>query len=53
MTNLDACSTGCVCPWVITDAEGTILARFDTEAERDEALLTDEFGDDAEPAYVN
>lgn len=40
-------------PFVITDATGGILERFEDQQERDEALLTGEYGDDAEPAYVN
>lgn len=47
------CSTQCVCPFVITDPTGDILARFGNEWERNEALLTGEFPEDAEPAYVN
>jgi hypothetical protein len=40
-------------PWVITEADGSILDRFCDETDRDEALLTGEYPDDAEPAYVN
>lgn len=40
-------------PYVITDPEGWVLRRFTSEQERDEALLTGEFPDDAEPAYIN
>lgn len=39
--------------WVITDAEGCILEHFLTQQERDDALLTGEYPDDAEPAYVS
>lgn len=40
-------------PFIITDPEGAILARFTDEQERDEALLTGDYPDDAEPAYEN
>lgn len=40
-------------PYIITDPDGEVLARFATEQERDEALLTGEYPDDAEPAYEN
>lgn len=40
-------------PYVITDADGKILVRFYNEQQRDEALLTGDFPDDAEPAYIN
>lgn len=40
-------------PFVITDASGEILARFSNDVERDEALYTGEFPEDAEPAFVN
>lgn len=40
-------------PWVITEADGDILARFESEEKRDEALLTGDYPDDAEPAYIN
>lgn len=40
-------------PYVITDANGDLLDRFLTEEERDDALHTGEYPDDAEPAYVN
>lgn len=51
--DLDACASQCTCPWVITDPDGNILARFDTQEERDEVMLTGEYPDDSEPAYVN
>lgn len=40
--------------FVITDSTGCFfLAEFSSEQERDEALLTGEFPEDAEPAFVN
>lgn len=47
------CSTQCSCPYVITDASGDILARFSEEWERDEELLSGDFPEDAQPAYVD
>lgn len=38
-------------PWWITNGDGVVLARFVEESERDEALATREWPDDAEPAY--
>ena len=38
---------------VITTSDGVILASFDTEQERDDALHTGEYPEDAEPAFVN
>lgn len=40
-------------PYLITDRDGGVLARFDEEQERDEALLTGDYPDDAEPAFLN
>lgn len=53
MEDLDRCSSQCTCPYVITDSTGNILARFSDEWDRNESLLTGEFPDDAEPAYIN
>lgn len=39
--------------YIITDNDGSILADFSDEQERDEALLTGEYPDDAEPAFLN
>lgn len=39
--------------YIITDADGKILASYNEEWERNEALMTGEFPDDAEPAYLN
>lgn len=39
--------------YVITDADGNIIAEYSDEQERDEAMLTGDFPDDAEPAYLN
>lgn len=38
-------------PYLITEPNGDILARFSVEQDRDDALLTGEYSDDAEPAY--
>lgn len=40
-------------PFIITDAEGEILARFSNEQDREDALHSGEFPDDAEPAFLN
>jgi hypothetical protein len=40
-------------PWAITTPEGEILALFAHAEERDEEMLTGEYPDDAEPAFIN
>lgn len=40
-------------PWIVTDATGTELGSFATETEASEALLTGEYPENAEVAYVN
>lgn len=53
MIDLNACANGCTCPYLITNPAGNILARFYDEQERDESLLTGDYPDDSEPAYMN
>lgn len=37
--------------WILTDPDGTILARFGTEDEAREATYTGEYPDEVEVAY--
>lgn len=39
--------------FAITDPEGNVLAAFATEEECHLALLTDEYPEDAAPAFIN
>lgn len=39
--------------WVIVDGWGKVVAYFVDEADRDEALATGDWPDDAEPAFIN
>lgn len=41
------------CPYIITDPEGNILGEYWDEVERDEALYSGDYPDDAEPAFLN